>query len=150
MEKREYLKVEQLLPEGRYVLEVRPQNVWNKEEGKYMENTIMSGSSEYGNWYIYKTKIGEELVSMFANDKNKEGFETGFILAEVKPKVRKEKNEWVDIYGANGKKVLTTKYTSLTPAELEMAKKKTEDGEKMEEVKEEEEEEEIKIEDIKF
>ena len=149
-EKKEYKKVEQLLPEGRFVLEVRPQNVWSKEKGEYIEDSIMSGSGEWGNWYIFKTKIGEEWVSMFAGDKNKEGFETGFILAEVKAKVRKEKKEWVEIYGADGKKVLTTKYTALSPAELEIAKSKAEKGEKMEEVKPKEEEEDINIEEINF
>ena len=71
---------------------------------------------------MFKTKIGEEWISIFANDENKEFFESGYVKANIVPK--RMKGVEGDMYDVNGKKLLKTFYNRLSPAELEMAKKK--------------------------
>jgi len=119
-EKKVYPQIEELLPEGSHIVKVYPQNLWDKEAGAYKEGTIMSGEYKTGggHWYIYKTKIGEEYVSMFANDENKAGFDQGWIKVNIVPKRVKGSKE--DIYDATGKKLLKAFYNQLTPVELSM------------------------------
>ena len=73
-EKKVYPKLEELLPEGKHIITVKPHQEW--KDGAFQEGTHKKGTSQYGNWYIYDTKVDETWVSIFANDDNKEFFDS--------------------------------------------------------------------------
>ena len=118
-EKKVYPKLEELLTEGNHIIKVSPQNEWDKEAGAFKEGTLRQGESQYGKWYIFRTKVGGEWVSMFANDENKAYFEMGYVKAVIVPKRLKGSDD--DLFDATGKKLLKAFFNKLTPNELEFA-----------------------------
>ena len=108
-EKKVYPKVEDLLPEGTHILKVSKQREW--KDGAFVDGSHKKGTSQFGNWYIYTTKIEDQWVTMFANDENKEFFDTGVIEANVVPKRLKGSDD--DLFDATGKKLLKAFYNKV-------------------------------------
>ena len=138
-EKKNFIHVEDLLPEGFHLLRVKKHPEF--EDKQPVADSHMTGKSQYGNWYMYDTKLKTKVmntetnveeekeiwVSLFANDENKAGFDTGFIKANIVPK-RAQGNKTDDIFDSNGKKLLKAFYNVLSPAEFEIAKKNLIEG----------------------
>jgi len=108
-EKKVYPRIEDLLPEGTHKLTVKPHPEF--KDGKPVEGSHKKGTSSFGNWYMYDTKIEDQWVTMFANDENKEFFDTGVIEANVVPKRLKGSDD--DLFDATGKKLLKAFYNKV-------------------------------------
>ena len=57
-EKREFPKVEDLLPEGNHILKVKPHPEF--KDNKPVKDSLKSVSTKWGNWYMYDTKIEDK------------------------------------------------------------------------------------------
>jgi len=151
--KKKYPKLEELLAEGNHIVKVKPHPLFDNDK-KPIPNSQKSGSSEWGNWYMYDTQVKGEWVTIFANDKNKDMFDSGFVKANVVPKRLKGQTD--DLFDSTGTKLLKAFYNELSEVELTQAKEQLTDGyiisEKKEEriINEADDEGSIDIENIKF
>ena len=83
----DFKNIEDLLGEGEHVIKVYPQREWNKEEKKWIEGTHKKGVSKKGfKWWMYSTKVGDDYVTVFANEKNKAAFDSGQVKCSVRKK----------------------------------------------------------------
>jgi len=152
-EKKHYPKLEELLAEGEHILKVKPHPLFDDSK-KPIPNSQKSGNSEWGNWYMYDTKVGEQWVSIFANDKNKDMFDSGYVKANVVPKRMKGMTD--DLFDSTGKKLLKAFYNELSEVELVKAAEQMTDSYVLSEEKKEQpstessEEKEISIDEIDF
>lgn len=84
MSSKEYKNIEDVLAEGRHNLKVYPKQEWDDNTKSFIKGSHKRGTSAKGfNWYLYQTKVGDEYISLFANDKNKAFFDTGMIEVNI-------------------------------------------------------------------
>ena len=111
-EKKKYPQIEELLGEGEFAIEVKQHQEYDKETKEFIEGSHRHGSTQFGNWYMYDTKIEDTWVSLFANDENKEFFESGMVKVNIVPKRLKGMKE--DLFDATGKKLLKAFYNEMS------------------------------------
>lgn len=112
---KEYKNIEDLLPEGQHLIEVVKSGEFDKE-GKLIPNSHRSGTFKTGGkWYMYRTKINDEWITVFADEFNKRFFDTGKVLVKIVPK--RMKGIDTDLFDANGKKLLKAFYNEV-PKEI--------------------------------
>ena len=85
-DKKEYPKLKDVLPLGRWNLKFFPKHKWDKEAGKFTDEHH-SGQSKHGKWWLYNAKLGGKYYSEFANEKNKKFFDSGTVEINVVPKL---------------------------------------------------------------
>ena len=118
-EEKKYPSIEELLGEGKHIIKVKPHPEF--EDRKPVEGTHRSGKTKWGNWYMYDAKINDQWVSVFANDDNKEFFDTGTVIANIVPK--RMKGMEGDLFDANGKKLLKAFYNEFSEVDKALAEK---------------------------
>ena len=89
---KKYTNIEDILEVGEHVLKVSPKQEW--ENNKPVEGSHKKGVSKGGfEWWMYSCKIGDEWINVFANTKNKQYFDSGYVVAVVKSKYDEDTGE---------------------------------------------------------
>ena len=79
------------LGQGSHILEFKPKPEF--KDGQIVPGSHKKGTSKFGNWYMYSTKVGETWYNAFANDENKAIFDSGKVEVVVRPKKDRDGEE---------------------------------------------------------
>lgn len=89
---KKYKNLEDVLSIGEHKIKVFPKNEW--KDGQKVEGSHKHGQSAKGfKWWMYSTKVGDEYISVFANEDNKVLFDSGEVVAKVVQKFDQDTGE---------------------------------------------------------
>jgi hypothetical protein len=94
-----YENIEDFLGLGKHILKLEPQEIWDKEEGKFQRGTQRTGVSRTGNkWWMYSVKDhkdsqGHRFKVLAFDLKQKELFDGGVVEINILPGKNFDLNE---------------------------------------------------------
>jgi len=126
MTEKKYPEITDFFKEGEHLIRVFPKKEWDNSTKSFKENSHKSGVSAKGfKWWMYSTKIegasndGKNVyVNLFANEKNKEYFDTGHVSLIVKPKLVNGE----EIFDRNGNKLMANFFNNASRVRSDVEK----------------------------